>query len=215
MKIRSVCFDMDGTLIRNTDSVRYLCGLNNNIGPLRNIERLENEQQITWIEADYRKAELIKWLETEKIEYMFDDNIKLINNIEIVLTYLKENQIRTALVTAGPCQVADILKMRYDFDDVRASTYEVKKGRFTGKILTHLGNIGKHNIVEQLCREYSVKPDDWVAIGDSESDIEVFKMCAKSIAINYSNVLEGKASKYFRTDDLSDIIDTLRDWITE
>ena len=214
MNIRAVCFDMDGTLIRNTDSVRYLCGLNDNIGQLEDIERLENEQQITWIEADYRKAELIRGLETDKVEYRFDDNVELINNIGTVLTYLRENLIRAALVTAGPSQVADILKMRYGFDDARASTYEVKNGRFTGKVLTHLGNIGKHNVVEELCRKYGVGPDNWVAIGDSESDIEVFEMCAKSIAINYSNALEGKASKYFTTDDLSDIIDALRNWIS-
>ncbi|MFH1686554.1 MAG: HAD-IB family phosphatase [bacterium] len=214
MNIRAVCFDMDGTLIRNTDSVEYLCGLNGNIGQLGEIKRLENQRRITWIEADYRKAGLLRGLEIDKVEHGFDRDVELIENIETVLTYLRRNQIRAALVTAGPGQVADILSTKYSFDDVRASTYEVKNGRFTGKILTHLGVIGKQNVVRELCREYDLGPENWVAIGDSDSDIEIFEMCAESIAINYSNALEGQASKYFTTDDLSDIMDTLRDWIS-
>lgn len=213
MNIRAVCFDMDGTLIRHTDSVRFLCGLNGRTRQLEDIERLENEQRITWIEADYRKAELIKGLELEKVEHRFDDNVELINGIGTVLTYLREHSVKTALVTAGPRQVADILKARYGFDEAHASRYEVKDGRFTGRILTHLGSEGKVNVIEELCREYGIGWNNWVAIGDSESDIEAFEMCAKSIAINYSNALEGKASKYFTTEDLSDILEALRDWI--
>ena len=93
MKIKVVCFDMDGTLITNTNSVRYLCMLNNNIKELEKIEYLENNNSISWIEADYRKAELIKGLNLTYVEEKFKDYVELIQNTEKVLIYLREPQL--------------------------------------------------------------------------------------------------------------------------
>jgi len=86
-------------------------------------------------------------------------------------------------------------------------------GRFTGEITTHLGDTGKLNILVDFCRRHGIGLNQCVAIGDSESDIEVFENCGRSIAINHSEALEGKASEYILTDDLSDIIDTLESWL--
>ncbi|MFC1735138.1 HAD family hydrolase [Candidatus Hydrogenedentota bacterium] len=213
MKIKAACFDMDGTLIRNTDSVRYLCTLNDNLKELEEIERRENEKSISWIEADYLKAELISGLELGTVEDGFEDNVELVQNIEQVLTYLKGRRIRSALVTAGPTQVADILGMRFGFDAVYGSIYEVRNQKFTGKIINHMGNAGKLNRLEDFCGNHSIGLNHCVAIGDSESDIDVFEKCGKSIAINYSDALEGRASEYVTTNDLSDIIDILESWL--
>jgi phosphoserine phosphatase len=213
MKIKAVCFDMDGTLIRNTDSVKYLCTLNHKVGDLDEIECLENEKRISWIEADYRKAALIRGLEIEKVESEFEENIELIQNIGRVLTYLRGKRIKTVLVTAGPAQVADILKMKYGFDEVHGSIYDVRDKKFTGRIIIHLGNTGKLNILEDFCKRHSIGLKQCAAIGDSESDVEVFENCGRSIAINCSEAMEARASEYVTTNDLSDIIDTLESWL--
>ena len=89
MKIETVCFDMDGTLIRNTDSVRYLCMLNNNLEELEKIECLQNEGSITWIESDYLKAKLIKGLELKEVKNQYKNHIQYIKNIKQVLLYLQ------------------------------------------------------------------------------------------------------------------------------
>ena len=46
----------------------------------------------------------------------------------------------------------------------------------------------------------------YIAVGDSTSDVDIFKFVGKSIAINYSRALSGKASVYIKTEDLKDII---------
>ncbi|MFC1532039.1 HAD family hydrolase [Thermodesulfobacteriota bacterium] len=213
MKIKAICFDMDGTLIRNTDSVRYLCTLNDNLKELEEIECFENERSISWTEADYLKAELIRGLELGKVEDRFEDNVELIQNIGQVLTYLRGRRIRSVLVTAGPTQVADILGMKFGFDGVYGSIYEVKNQKFTGQITTHMGNAGKLNRLEHFCDNNSIRLNHCVAIGDGESDVDVFGKCGKSIAINFTDTLEGKASEYVTTNDLSDIIDILESWL--
>lgn len=214
MKIEAVCFDMDGTLIRNTDSVKFLCMLNNNLDELDKIQCRENDGDISWIEADYLKAGLIKGLNLTEVEDNFKRYIRLIQNIELVMRYLRERRIMSALITAGPTQIADILGGEFGFDNVYGSHYEVKNREFTGKIMTHLGSDGKLNCLKEFCIKNSISLDHCVAVGDSESDLDIFNKCGRSIAINYSTALKGNASEYIITEDLSDIIPALDSWCT-
>ncbi len=215
MKIKAVSFDMDGTLIRNTDSVRYLCMLNNKLKELEGIQGRENDGSISWIEADYLKAKLIKGLELEAIKDNFAKIIQLIQNIDKVLSFLKQRQIGSVLITAGPTQVADILGKKFGFDNVYGSEYEVKNHKFTGKIITHLGDDGKLNCLTDYCIKSGISLEHCVAVGDSESDIAIFGKCGRSIAINYSDALTGKASEYIITDDLFEVTDILESWLAE
>ncbi|UCC99692.1 MAG: HAD family phosphatase, partial [Phycisphaerales bacterium] len=204
MKIEAVCFDMDGTLIRNTDSVRYLCMLNNNLEELEEVERRQDIGSISWIESDYLKAELIEDLELAAVKEEFENHIRLIENIGQVLKFLKKQRIFSVLLTAGPTQVANILGTEFGFDCVYGSEYEVKNGKFTGEITSHLGNEGKLSCVKAVCATNNISLDHCVAIGDSESDIAIFENCGRSIAVNYCDTLKGKASEYIKTDDLAD-----------
>ncbi len=215
MKIESLCFDMDGTLIRNTDSVRYLCELNGNLVALEEIEAMENSGEVSWIEADHLKAKLIEGLELAKVESEFARCIDLIHNIDSVLAYLKARRIHAVLITAGPTQVANVLGTRFGFDEVYGSRYEVKDAKFTGRITHHLGSSGKLNCLRDSCTKNGIALDHCVAIGDSESDLEVFKACGRSIAINYTAAAKQAATESTITEDLSDILVILEAWLLE
>lgn len=205
-KIKAVCFDMDGTLITNTNSVEYLCILNGRADEVRDIEKREEQGEMSWIEADYIKAKLLKGLEVKTIEEEFEKHIKLIVNIEKVIKKLKSDGIIVILMTAGPVQVAEVLGRMFKFDKIYGSLYEVENGTFTGRILSHLGDSGKAGSLASFCNENNIELEEVVSIGDSASDIKVFEKSGKSIALNYSNKLIGKADVYIETDDLSDII---------
>jgi len=215
MKIKVVSFDMDGTLIRNTNSVRYLCMLNNNSEDLLRIENLESMNKISWEEADHKKANLITGISIKDAEDSFKDSVELIQNIKQVLAYLRQKEIKSVLITSGPIQVANILNTMFGFDSVYGSSYEIKNHKFTGKIISHLGTSNKVECLNEFCSENNILIDHCIAIGDSESDLEIFGKCKKSIAINHSDALKGKASKYMITDDLADIIDVLESWHSE
>lgn len=201
------CFDMDGTLIRNTNSLKYLCCLNRKENEALEIENREARKEISWIEADYLKVKLLEGLEMKYVKDEFNKRIELISGIDYVMKYMKTKNIKTILVTAGPIQVAKILGEKYGFDEVYGSCYEVKKGYFTGEIINHLGDGGKLKSLLSFCKKHEIDLQRCVAIGDSDSDIEIFEKCGKSIAINYSDVLIGKASVYIKTDNLEDILE--------
>jgi phosphoserine phosphatase len=215
MKIRSVCFDMDGTLIRNTNSVRYICELNGNLDALEEIEALENRGKISWIEADHLKAPLIEGLALASVESEFGRRIELIQNIEPVLAHLKARRMSSVLITAGPIQVANVLATEFDFDAAYGSEYEVRGTRFTGQMTNHLGNGGKLKCLRAFAEKHGIPLENCVAIGDSESDIEVFEACGRSIAINYSDAAAEVASVCIITEDIADILEILESWLSE
>lgn len=134
-KYKVVCFDMDGTLITNTNSVEFLCLLNNKGDEIQEIERKEENDIISWIEADYIKAQLFKGLEVNKVEEEFNNYIQIIEDLALVLEELKVHDFKTILVTAGPMQVAEVLNNMYGFDKIYGSIYEIKDGSFTGNII--------------------------------------------------------------------------------
>jgi len=198
---------MDGTLITNTNSVEYLCVLNGKTDEVRDIEERENKDEISWIDADYIKAKLFTGLEVKRVEEEFNSHIELINNIKEVLRELRENDILAILVTAGPIQVAEVLGKIFKFDKIYGSLYETQNGTFTGKILKHLGDSGKLDSLMSFCNENNIALEEVIAIGDSASDIKVFEKSGKSIAINYSSKLIGKADLYINTNNLLDVIE--------
>jgi phosphoserine phosphatase len=197
---------MDGTLITNTNSVKYLCKINNNLDEVLEIEEKEDKNLISWIKADYQKANLIKGLHLNNVNKSFDKEIMLINNIDQTINHFKNQGLKTILITAGPIQVANVLKDRYNFDEVYGSNFEVEDNVFTGEIIEHLGDNGKLENLKSFCNKHNIKLNQCIAIGDSESDIKIFEKVKKSIAINYSKKLNGKANFYLETNDISEII---------
>ena len=151
------CFDMDGTLITNTDSVEYLCSLNGKEQDAEEIDMKERNGEFTWIEADYLKAKLFTGIEVSRVKEGFEKHIKLIDNIGKVLSKLKESNIKSILVTAGPIQVAKVLGNKFEFDSVYGSIYEVKNGCFTGNIEKHLGDSGKLESLKSYCKDINEK----------------------------------------------------------
>lgn len=215
MRIDVACFDMDGTLVRGTDSVRFLCQLNNRLEELEGIERQEKNGRVTWVEADHRKAALIRGLNLMEVKERFLREVPFIDNIDRVLRFLRQRHIQAVLVTAGPVQVAQIVGEAFGFEAFYGSRYELIDREFTGRITEHLGSEGKLKSLERFCGENNTEPRYCVAIGDSESDLAIFRACGKSIAINHRESLEGQASAYIRTGDLSDILEILKPWLGE
>lgn len=105
-KYKVVCFDMDGTLIRNTNSVEYLCEISGKEDEVKDIENIEMRKELNWIDADYQKAGLFKGLEVSELENEFEKKIVVIENLTHVLNELKKRKFMSILITAGPIQVA-------------------------------------------------------------------------------------------------------------
>ena len=207
--IKLVCFDLDETLIRGIHSVMYLCILNGKDDALRKIETREGQGELHWVESDYHKARFIKGLDESKVPERFDDILKPLKNIALVVNTLRQNGISSIVITAGPKQVAKAAKEKWGFDASYGSDYEVVDGVFTGEILHHIGDTGKIACLEDYCVKHGIQPSECIAVGDGVSDMPLFAHCGTSIAINYSPLVLGKATHYLKTDDMHDVVDII------
>jgi phosphoserine phosphatase len=204
---------MDGTLVRNTDSVRFLCTLNNHQEKLEEIERLEARGDISWIDADHLKAELIKGLDPGEAMRKFGDYAVLIHNAGAVLKYLADRLVKSVLITSGPSHMAEVVGAGLGFNAVYGSQYEIKDRRFTGRITSHLDAVGKLACLEDFCEKHGIVIDHCIAVGDGESDIEIFRSCGKSIGVNCSEALRREATECVSTEDLFDLVGILESWL--
>ena len=119
---------------------------------------------------------------------------------------LHQNGILCIIVTVGPKQVAEVVSDIWDFDGSYGSDYQVTGGVFTGEINAYVRAEDKLGCLQNFCEKHDIEPKDCVAVGDGATDIPLFEYCGKSIAINYSSAVIGKATHYIKTQDLSDIL---------
>lgn len=204
--IKLVCFDFDDTLTREIHSVMLLCMLNGKLQQLLEIERLEEDGRLGWIEADYKKAALIKGLSVSSINEGFNNIMKPLYKITDTVEKLKENSVKSIIVSAGPKQVVSVAKSTWNFDNSYGSDYEVSEGKFTGRILKHIGDKGKIDCLKDYCLQNRISPNECAAVGDGSTDLHLFEYCKYSIAINASDAVADKATYSLKTDILYDIV---------
>lgn len=210
MGIKLVCFDLDGTLIREIHSVMLPCILNGKEKEHSIIQAQEESGLIDYITADYRRAELLSGLNVIDIRKHFLKVVKPLENIFDTVTSLHIQGIKCLLITVGPIQVANVVSDIYGFDGYYGSNYEVKNGRFTGKIIEYIRAENKVNCLDNYCKKYNINPAECIAIGDGSTDIPVFRYCGKSIAINASDEAKEIATYSVDTNNLSDVINYIK-----
>lgn len=209
--IKLACFDLDHTLIYGVHSVLFPCLINGKYREARLIDEKEEKGLINWIDADFERAKLIKGLNVECLKENFDMVLTPIRNIQRTIRELQGKGIKCILITAGPIQVAKVAADSWGFDAYYGSLYEEKNGAFTGEIIKHTGDQGKLSYLIEYCNKYGIMAEECVAIGDGASDIPLFMYCGASIAINYRDSMIGKAKYYLKTDDLTDILQFVRE----
>lgn len=201
-----VCFDLDDTLIQHIHSVMLPCILNGKEKQHAIIQEQEENGEIDYIAADYKRAELLTGLRESTIKERLLEIAKPIENIAHVISALHEKNILSIVVTVGTKQVAKVVHDIWGFDGYYGSDYEVVNGIFTGKIKSYISADKKIDCLKDFCKKNNIECKDCVAVGDGITDIPIFEFCGKSIAINYSPSIIGKATYYLKTQDLSDIL---------
>lgn len=201
-----VCFDLDDTLIREIHSVMLPCILNGKEKEHFFIQEQEEKGVISYVSADYLRAELLSGLEESKIAQYFLEIARPLKNIRNVIDTLHEHNIKSIVITVGPKQVAKVVYNMWGFDGYYGSDYEVVNGVFTGKILNYVRAEQKVECLRDFCKNNNIRPEECIAVGDGSTDIPVFKYCGKSIAINSSPKVKKSATYTVDTDDLTDIL---------
>ncbi|MFI5774607.1 HAD hydrolase family protein [Streptomyces sp. NPDC051658] len=115
------------------------------------------------------------------------------------------------LLPATPARqfAAEELEYRPWFAAVSDAGMTVADGALSGEAAQHIDEDGKLAFVEQWCRSQGVALHEVAVVGDSRSDIPLFRAAGKSIALNATADARTVADHVVETEDLRDILPLL------
>ena len=204
--IKLACFDLDGTLVTGTDTLRFVA------------EKLGFLDLILKYEEDYKSglltdnkpvaretAALFKGISTERIKELLSD-VPKIANIGSTISQLKKRNIVVILASIQWSFLVEPFATEYGFDSYCGTGMRIREGLLTGEIHNYCTSQEKLRYFLDTCKSYNISTVDTIAIGDSKSDHPVFKEAGYSIALNADEDTRKLATYSINTDDLWDIL---------
>lgn len=189
-----VVMDMDSTLIsiECIDEIADMQGLKPQVSA---ITESAMRGEIDFAESLRRRVALLRSLDENALQRVYDERLQLNPGAEIMLAVLKKHGIKTLLVSGGFVFFTERLKARLGLDFAYANTLEVANGKLTGNVL---GNIvdaqAKADFLVQTRDALNLKPEQVIAMGDGANDLKMMAQAGVSIAYHAKPVVREQAS---------------------
>lgn len=207
-----VCFDMDGTLTTVRSSWRWV----------HDCFDVDNEPAYQAFingeidEPEFMRRDIGLWI-AKKPDVTIRDIAKtfqtmpLIGGIQETVACLRDNGIRCVIVSGGIDLAAKMLADEFGFDDYIAdSILCYDDGRLTGEGKQNLNLSDKGINVRGYIDRYCTTKERTVSIGNSYTDIPMFKNSGMSIAFNPTDEYTSDAATHtIISDNISDVLDLI------
>lgn len=207
-----VCFDMDGVLtdIRSSWHWMHLCLDVDNEESYRAFCNGEID------EKEFMRRDIALWKRAmpgigtrEIVKFMRD--LPLIGGIQETVACLKADGLRCVIISGGMDIAAKMITDEFGFDDYIADGLEYDAlGNLTGEGIMRVNLKDKGIWVREYIRRYETVPERTVSIGNSHTDIPMFKNSGMSIAFNpIDPMTEEAATHTVRSKNIADILDLI------
>ena len=190
-----VCFDMDGTLTKLRSSWCWV----------HSCFEVDNEPAYqAFCNGEIDEPEFMR----RDIAVLFRD-MPLIDGIQETIACLKANGIRTVIISGGIDLAAKMLANEFGFDDYIADeVLSYEDGRLTGEGKMNVDLRDKGINVRQYIEKYGTTMERTVSVGNSFTDIPMFKNSGMSIAFNPTDPYTQEAATHtIFSENIADILD--------
>ena len=205
-----VCFDMDGTLTKLRSSWCWV----------HSCFEVDNEPAYQAFcngeidEPEFMRRDIALWtnknpdVTIRDIAVLFRD-MPLIGGIQETIACLKANGIRTVIISGGIDLAAKMLANEFGFDDYIADeVLSYEDGRLTGEGKMNVDLRDKGINVKQYIEKYGTTMERTVSVGNSFTDIPMFKNSGMSIAFNPTDPYTQEAATHtIFSENIADILD--------
>jgi HAD superfamily PSPase-like hydrolase len=184
LKHRLVAFDLDGTLTTGDPSWVMLHRRFGTVQVGVEGERLYSQGRISY--RDFMLMDVRAWpkpLTKSMIEVALK-GYSLRPEAERVISGLKDQGVKTALVTAALDPIAEEVGARLGLDLVRCNRLGFdKKGFFDGNVYAHVEPYTKHLLLREIASQAGVDLGSTAAVGDTHYDASFLKEAGKGFLI--------------------------------
>ena len=209
-----VCFDMDGTLTKLRSSWCWV----------HSCFEVDNEPAYQAFcngeidEPEFMRRDIALWtnknpdVTIRDIAVLFRD-MPLIDGIQETIACLKANGIRTVIISGGIDLAAEMLAREFGFDDYIADEIlAYDDGKLTGEGKMNVDLRDKGINVRQYIEKYGTTMERTVSVGNSFTDIPMFKNSGMSIAFNPTDPYTQEAATHtVFSENIADILDFIMD----
>jgi len=196
--IEMVVFDMDGVLTDIQSSWKYI----------HDYYKTSNERSVNdYLKGKIDDMEFIRrdanlWKENGKsitqkrLEELLKD-VPLMKGAEECIKHLKENKIKTAIVSAGINVLADNVAKKLRIKDVLANGVKTdNNGYLNGIGILNVKLMYKDIAIKNLAKKSNINLENIVAVGNSCFDIPMFEVSGLGIAFNPEDECTKKAADF-------------------
>ena len=203
-----VAFDLDGTLLRRTTVALLLAEHLGDADTFRELERAFVAGKISSRGIADASAACCAGRTTSEIESVLTA-ASWIDGIDDTLRTLAQAGTQVLLATITWRFAAELLQERHGFAAVSGTELPVVDGVLGGSVGRYFDEHDKLRFVEDWCAERGVSLTDVAAVGDSRSDLPLFRKTGRSVALNATPEARRAATRAIDTEDLRDVLPLL------
>ena len=209
-RLKLVIFDLDGTLTKERSIWEYI---HKQLGKWYGFAEEYQHQflagNISYEEFCERDAQVWKGMKVDELLEIVK-RVPFHTGVDELINYLKQKGLKLSMVSSGLSLLTHWVYQKYGFDYSVSNDLLHENGILTGKVKIQVYFDQKAEWVKKILKQFEVKPEEVIAIGDSKGDMDMFQMVGYSIAFNSScQDLDQIASVCIQSQNLKDIITQL------
>lgn len=203
-----VVFDLDGTLLRRNTVSLLLAEYLGQASTINELERAYAAGEISNRAIADATAASYSGRTTSEFESVLSA-ASWIHGIDETLRTLAQAGSHLLLATVTWRYAAELLQERHGFTAVSGTELQVTNGIVDGNITRYFDEHDKLQFVEEWCAERSIPLGEVAAVGDSRSDLPLFRRTGRSVAINATRDAQRAATHTIDTEDLCEVLPLL------
>jgi phosphoserine phosphatase len=181
-RTRLLITDMDSTLI-NIECVDEIADFAGKKAEVAAITEAAMRGELDFNASLTRRVAVLAGLNTSVLEEVYEHRLRLNPGAEALISGLRPQDIKTALVSGGFTFFTERLKKRLGFDYVLSNVLDVNDGKLTGKVIGDIVNAdGKAAFLQRLCEDNGISTRQAIAVGDGANDLKMMNLAGLSVA---------------------------------
>jgi phosphoserine phosphatase len=204
-----VVFDLDGTLLRGTTVSFLLAQWLGQTSAITELERAFHAHEISnSVVADTSAA----WLTGRNIDEAWRVLMDgpWIDGMTETFQRLTAARVSLLLGTITWSFAGEMLRQRYGFAAASGTEMRADDGVLSGSVSRYFDEHDKVRFVEDWCAQNGYSMSQVAAIGDSRSDVPLFRRVGMSIALNATPDARAVATHVLDTENLRDVLALLQ-----